>query len=313
MTSAAGRDTARPESSTGVAGGSHTPVEDSGRASLQALAQPVAQPLAQPLAQPRLLHAWWHLVTLSFWRQWRSLQVFITLGLVAMIGALVVVQSVRRGWGVNPVLFSSTVVGDIYLSFLLPLLALSFGTQALGGDWEDRSLVWLLTRPMPRPLVYLAKFLAALPWTFGLTLGSLAVLGALAGRNGLLSAYYFWPSVAWGTLAYLSLFLMMGAWLRRSTVVAVVYSFVIETIVGNMPGLMKRCSINFYSRCMLFDLAEQHGFGSGTGNHTITPEKRDLFLPVDGETALIALAAVSLVFLLLGMVIFARKEYHSLT
>ncbi len=263
--------------------------------------------------EPRLLPAWWHLVTLSFWRHWRSLQVFIALGLVAMLGALVVVQNVRRGWGVNPVMFSSTVIGDIYLTFLLPLLTLSFGTQALGGDWEDRSLVWLLTRPLPRPLVYLAKLVAALPWTFGLTLGSLVVLGALAGRNGLASAYYFWPCVAWGTFAYLTLFLLLGAWFRRSTIIAVVYSFVIETIVGNMPGLVKRCSVSFYSRCVLYDLAEQHGYSGRDGGFGIVPEKRDLFLPVDGGIALAVLALASLAFILAGMAIFARKEYHNLT
>jgi ABC-2 type transport system permease protein len=268
--------------------------------------------MAADAAEAKLLPAWWHLVTLSFWRHWRSLQIFIALGLVGMLGALVVFQTIRRGWGPTPVPFSSAVIGDLYLSFLLPLLTLSFGTQALGGDWEDRSLVWLLTRPLPRPLVYLAKFVAAIPWTFGLTLGSLVILGALAGKQGLLAVRYFWPSVAWGTLAYLALFLLMGAWFRRSTVIAVVYAFVIETLVGNMPGLVKRCSINFYSRCVLYDLAEHYGYAH-EGGQGIAPEKRDLFMPVDGDTAVLVLCLISLAFLLLGMAIFARKEYHNLT
>jgi hypothetical protein len=38
----------------------------------------------------------------------------------------------------------------VFLSFLLPLFSLSFATEALGSERESRSLVWLLSRPLPR-------------------------------------------------------------------------------------------------------------------------------------------------------------------
>ena len=72
-------------------------------------------------------------------------------------------------------------------SFLLPLWSLSFGTEALGGERESNSLLWLLTRPLPRPAIYLAKFVALLPWTLALNLGGFALLvrgGGPAGAAG---------------------------------------------------------------------------------------------------------------------------------
>jgi ABC-type transport system involved in multi-copper enzyme maturation permease subunit len=195
------------------------------------------------------------------------------------------------------------MIEGVYLSFLLPILCLCIGTQAVGGDWEERSLVWLLTRPLPRPLVYAAKFLAALPWAMALSLGGLFLLGLLAGRGGAVSAVRFWDAVALCTIAYTSLFVFMGAWLRRSTVMAVVYSFVVETIVGSMPGFVKRASIAFYGRSLVY-AQDMPG---------VQPDNPALFMAVEAKTAVWALAIISVVFFLLGVVAFSRREYHDLT
>src|SRR5687767_14061630 len=115
---------------------------------------------------PSLWTAWRHLVVLSFRRQWWSLQTLIAAILFGLVATVVILESVLGGgWTVFG--FTNAIINGVYISFLLPILCLCFGTNALGGDWEERSLVWLLTRPLPRPLVYAAKFLAAAPWTFG--------------------------------------------------------------------------------------------------------------------------------------------------
>lgn len=241
-----------------------------------------------------------HLLMLSLLRQFWTLQSLIAVLLLAMVAALVLLQSLR-GWDLD--VFGRGIVIGVYLGFLLPILCLCFGTQSLGGDWEERSLVWLLTRPIPRPLIYAVKFLAAVPWTLAMTLGGLGLLGLLAGYDGLRAVRLFWPAVAWGTLAYLSLFVLIGAWFRRSTVVAVVYAFVVETIIGNMPGFMKRASITFYSKCMVYD-RDVPG---------IRVENPGLYLPVEGDTAVRVLALVSLGCFLMGLLVFSRREYNDLT
>jgi ABC-type transport system involved in multi-copper enzyme maturation permease subunit len=257
-----------------------------------------------------LLTAWWALVGLSFRRQWRSVQSLVAVGLLAMLAVFVGIQAI---WGWSLVSFGKSLVNNVYIPFLLPILCLCFGTQSLGGDWEDRTLVWLLTRPVPRPLVYLAKFLATLPWVAALTVGGLFLLGLLAGPDGLRAAAEFWPAVAWATVAYLALFLLLGAWFRRSTVIGVVYSFVGETLVGNMPGLVKRASVGFYARCWLYARAKELGLDVIDGAPGIAPDKEGFFWPVDGTTATVALAAIIAACLGLGVVVFSRKEYRELT
>jgi ABC-2 type transport system permease protein len=300
---------------------------------------------------------WWYLVALSVRRQGLSLQTLTAVLLILLFaGVVVLVPQVnasqgRSGWNVAN--FAGLVV-DVYLTLLLPLLCLCFGTQALGGEWEERSLVWLLTRPLPRPLMYLAKFTAAIPWTLGCTLGGFLLAGAAAGSRqldqdwnvvvtdrtvtagpfaplrvletlsqnqtprphtvwpGLQVVGALWPAVLAGSMAYLSLFVMLGALIRRSTIVGMTYAFLIEGLIGSMPGLLKRASLAFYTKCYTFDLAIYHSWETATGSLGIDPRQSSLFLPVSGAAALFVLVGMTAGLLLLGVWGFSRKEYHDL-
>jgi hypothetical protein len=201
-------------------------------------------------------------------------------------------------------LFSSWLVFAVFLGFLLPILSLSFATEALGGEHEDRTLVWLLTRPLPRSSIYLAKFVALLPWSLGLNLGGFALLCASGGPPGYLALRLYWPAVLGGTIAYCALFHLMGACFRFAPVVALLYSFFLETVLGSMPGAMKRISLSFYTHCLMFEAAQPYG---------IHPEKPSIYMPVDSVTAWSVLLGVTAALLVVGMVIFARSEYGDVT
>jgi ABC-type transport system involved in multi-copper enzyme maturation permease subunit len=197
--------------------------------------------------------------------------------------------------------FSQAVVFEVFLSFLLPMWSLSFATEAVGGEREGNSLIWLMTRPLPRPAIYLAKFVALLPWSVGLNVGGFALLCLAGGRNGAQAFRLYWPAVLWATFAFSALFYLMGAYFRRPAVVAIVYSFFLEIILGNMPGILKRFSISFYARCLMFEAAQEYG---------LQPEKPSVYLPVEGGTALAVLVGLTFALLALGAVVFSRSQYQ---
>lgn len=258
-----------------------------------------------------VVRAWCWLVLLSFRRVWWSVQTLVALGLIFFLSSFVLIRGLFRPW--DMALFSNNVLINLYVAFVLPILTVCVGTQSMGGDWEDRSLVWLLTRPIPRPLVYLAKFVAIMPWAFGLTLGGMAVIGLAAGTEGLRAFRYFWPAIAWGTLAYLALFQLLGCAFHRSTIIGVVYCFVIETLFGSMPGMVKRGSISFYVKCLVYDYARQLGMDKLNGDRGIAPEPTSFFNAVPGQTAWTMLVIISGSLFVLGLIVFARKEYRDLT
>jgi ABC-2 type transport system permease protein len=199
------------------------------------------------------------------------------------------------------ILFARWTMFSLFLAFLLPLWSLSFATQALGGDREDRSLVWLLTRPLPRWSIYLAKFVGVLPWSLALNLGGFAIICWAAGPPGRTAFRLFWPAILAGSLAFAALYHFIGAVFRRPTLVALVYSFFLETLLGDMPGMMKRVSVSYYVRCIMFDAAVDYG---------LTPDRPNVYLPVSGATAWTVLLLATAALLALGMLMFSRMEYR---
>ena len=116
-----------------------------------------------------------------------------------------------------------------------------------------------------------------------LNLGGFAVLCLFAGPPGRLAFTIYWPAILGVTFAFAALFHLMGACLPRAPVLAILYAFFLETIAGNLPGHLKRLSLSFYSRCLMFDRA--HAFG-------IQPERPGIYLPVSGPVALGVLVGV---------------------
>jgi ABC-type transport system involved in multi-copper enzyme maturation permease subunit len=196
--------------------------------------------------------------------------------------------------------FSEWVAFNLFATFLLPLWTTAFATEGLGREREANNLLWVLTRPIPRPAIFFAKYLALLPWCLLMNLGGFGLLCLAGGRHGRMAFELYWPAVFWGTLAFSALFHLMGACLRRAAIIALLYAFFLETIMGNMPGQFKRLSISFYTRCLMFDRA--HEFG-------IHPERPGIYLPVSGTTAWMVLAGVTVVCLIVGALVFTRNEY----
>ena len=196
--------------------------------------------------------------------------------------------------------FSEAIVFGLFTTFLLPLWSVGFATEGLGREREAQNLLWVLTRPISRPAIFLAKYVALLPWCLLLNLGGFTLICLAGGYHGRLALELYWPAVFWGTLAFSALFHMLAACLRRAAVVALLYAFFLETIMGNMPRHFKRLSISFYTRCLMFDRA--HEFG-------IHPDRPDIYMPVDGTTAYLVLAAVTVVCLIVGAVVFTWNEY----
>jgi ABC-2 type transport system permease protein len=196
--------------------------------------------------------------------------------------------------------FTRWVVFEIVATFLIPLWSIGFATEGVGREREAQNLLWVLIRPLPRPAIYLAKFVALLPWCLALNLGGFTLICLAGGRVGLTALSLYWPAVLWGSLAFAALFHLLAAAFRHAAVLALLYSFFIEMVVGNLPRDMKRFSLSFYMRCMMYD--EAGGLG-------IRPDNPLIYQTVSGTTACFVLAGATVALLAIGAFVFGRKEY----
>ena len=257
------------------------------------------------------MSSWFYLVYFSFRRQLRPRRLAVALLLFILISVVVAVVGAERSWSAER--FIKFIIEPPFCRFFLPVIALTFGTAVLGDERENKTLVYLSTRPLPRWSLFLAKVLGSVPLVLGISLGTLLGICATAILAGglplplLKAAWVFVPTVTFGVLAYLVFFSWLGAAFRNSTLIGVAYVFLVEFFMGSVPGVLKQVSISFYIRSMLYDAAEPLG---------VAPrERRGIFQLelIEGSDAALVLAATAVGFLFLGMYWFSRREYRDLT
>jgi ABC-2 type transport system permease protein len=248
------------------------------------------------------------LAGLSFRRQIRSWKTVLCVLFLALLAGLVLLVGHSVGW--KPMTFGRWVVVRLFGGFFIPIVALAFGTAALGDDRDERSLVHLLVRALPRAGVYLAKLLAVAPIAIAFSLGSLALLSGIArfsmGEDAPEVFGPFWPGILLATIAYLSLFHLFGALFKHATVIAIAYVFFVEAFLGQVPGILNRLSINFHATAI--------AFGS-EATRRLMESGRDVerYLTLDPGTAAWVLASSAVVLLAAGALVFCRREYRDLT
>ncbi len=252
----------------------------------------------------KLLRAWSTLASLTFRRLAFSASTMMVL--LPLAGCLLFI--LRRHYGQD---YSEREFREfsefmilIFASFVVPICALAFGTASIGGDREDRTLVFLLVRPIPRALILLAKFTATLPLVLGLIVGSYWLYCQLAGEVGQVAFPLYLPAIVYMTLAYVCLFHLFAVWFRHSTILALVYALFMEVLLGSLPGIVKRVAVNYYGRSIMY---------AAGANEGLPPPDPRWFEPLSVETASWALAGIAAGGLLLALVVFSRREYRDLT
>jgi ABC-2 type transport system permease protein len=152
----------------------------------------------------------------------------------------------------------------LILFVLLPLTALVVGTSVLGGEIEDGTAVYLLSKPIHRGEIIFAKLLVA--WVT--TAGVVVVAGFISGTVALwgetqdnITAGFLVGIVA-GALAYCSLFLLLSIATTRALIAGLVYVFVWEGLVTGLFSGTRSLSVREYSLAIADAIAELPGDGA---------------------------------------------------
>jgi len=154
----------------------------------------------------------------------------------------------KRGDRFEPLPVYNTLTPVFVFGFILVILSVVFATGAISQEVEQKTIVYLLTRPIARWRLLLAKFAAAVivatatSWV-ALTCLALAVLGP----GKILHSQYTHDLsiIPVGALAYGAVFLLLSTVINRPLLWGLLYAFGIETWTSYVPGLQK-VSLMYY-------------------------------------------------------------------
>jgi len=144
------------------------------------------------------------------------------------------------------------VLAQVFVPFLLPLVAISLGSGLLHEEAEEGTLTFLFTSPLSKSAIVLGKWSAAMASGWLLCLASLGTTLVLSPAS--LGAPFVRASVfvvLLGYAAYLGMFTLLGTIFRRGYLAGLIYAFGFELVIGFIPGAAKRLSIGFYLRSLL--------------------------------------------------------------
>lgn len=128
---------------------------------------------------------------------------------------------------------------------LLPLIALIVGTGVLGAEIDDGTIVHILTKPLPRTQIVLAKLLVAVAITAVASAVPMFVAGVIADSVRLGLGLALACTVA--SFGYCALFVLLSLLTRRPVLLGLVYVLIWEGLLGNLLSGTRALSIEQYA------------------------------------------------------------------
>lgn len=188
-------------------------------------------------------------------------------------------------------LFSDTDMSQrrfdqLVIRTVLPLIALVFGTGALGPELEDGTIVYLLTKPIRRSGIVLSKGMVAAALTAALIVPATALTGIIATTRapemaGATLAYVI--AVALGGTAYALAFMTLSSFTSRALAVGLGYVLLWEGVLSG-----------------LFEGTRLYSIRQATIGLATAIQGQDWADTLDGTTSVVVLTVVIVGSLLLG-------------
>lgn len=124
----------------------------------------------------------------------------------------------------------------LLIAAVIPLIALVFGTGALGSELEDGTIVYVLTKPIGRWRIVLAKSLVAAGLTAALVVPATALTGLIAS-SGLEVTIAYAIAAGVGGTAYALGFLTLSSFTSRALAIGLGYVLLWEGVLADLlPG-----------------------------------------------------------------------------
>jgi ABC-2 type transport system permease protein len=218
-----------------------------------------AEPTAAGAPVSRLGTCWsLYLLTLRqhlHGRRWMALVLLFLLP----AGLAILIQSTRAR---APGAFLDFLLSWVLIpQALLPLIALLYASGIIQDEQEDQTITYLLIRPLPKWLLYIVKMIAT--WTTTVVLVLLLTILTYV-------AIYARIDIPWADVAhrclktaaiqslavvtYCSIFGLVGLLTKRSLVIGVLYTVIVEGLLANLPLSVRMGTVIYYSRIMAYRL-----------------------------------------------------------
>jgi ABC-2 type transport system permease protein len=173
----------------------------------------------------------------------------ILMVLLCLVPVGLAVLARLRGLPGDSVERAAAVIELLIVRTVLPLVALVLGTSAIGAELEDGTAIHLLTKPVARWRIVVAKILAAAPAAAALVVASTLLTGLIIGgeRGSGPVTVALAIAVAVGALLYVAVFVALSVITSRALIVGLIYVVLWEGLLAGLFEGTQALSIRQYT------------------------------------------------------------------
>ena len=140
------------------------------------------------------------------------------------------------------------ILSALSFTVVVPIAALTLASSGFGAEVDDGTVVYLLTKPIPRPEIVVTKLVVTALIAVVLAVASTLAAGviALGGFDATRLLIGFAVGAALGSVLYTAVFLALGLVTRRGMLVGLVYLVVWEGALSRLFAGTRTLSIRQY-------------------------------------------------------------------
>ena len=200
-----------------------------------------------------------------FWLSLRQLGGRWRLALILLLTALpvalaTVVFFVARDDNSYEKNFVNLLLDGLLVGGIMPVTTMALATAAFGNELEDRTLSYLVLKPIPRWRIALAKLLASIVIAGPLLIASGVVATVLGLQAGTQAAVAVGGALLAGVVTYAAIFTWAGLISTRAIFFALIYVFLWEGLISTFIHGVDYLSVRGYTLAIMHGIDET-GFG----------------------------------------------------
>lgn len=192
------------------------------------------------------------LLLLSLRQMTSRTRMLLVLLLAALPISLAVLVSIlagdEPGFGQN---FTNILVDGMLITVVMPIVMMALSTAAFGNELEDRTLSYLVLKPIARWKIVVPKLLASIIVGSPVMIASGVVATLLGFEGNILAATATGAALLAGVVTYAAIFTWAGLVSTRALSFALIYVFLWEGLISGFLKGVRYMSVRGYTVAIL--------------------------------------------------------------
>ena len=143
--------------------------------------------------------------------------------------------------------FAIGMIGSMFVAAILPIVTMALATAAFGNELEDKTLSYLILKPVARLRLVVPKYAVTVLMTGPLLVISGVIVAVVAYDADARTSAAVAVGIAVGVVAYSSIFMWMGLMTTKALGFALFYVFLWEGLLSQFLSGIRFLSVRAYT------------------------------------------------------------------